>query len=202
MLLIVDNVGIIGNSEFLNGLIDESCWLFVIFGVLFYSQHSWFIKTKHNIYMIFRRLFMARQSIKLGELVKDALAIKEQKEKLRVELKIKERALEKSNRSVKEKFNAARVAFYMSSAPLLFDVLGIKPYTSLEVALQDESNIDRLNSNGKFDVLFEDDKQLVADLADFIRNHPEIRDKMVEFINESKAHYAELRAEDKGNLDE
>lgn len=145
---------------------------------------------------------MARQSIKLGELVKDALAIKEQKEKLREELKMKERALEKSNRTVKEKFNTARVAFYMSSAPLLFDVLGIKPYTSLEVALQDESNIDRLNANGKFDVLFEDDKQLVADLADFIRNNPEIKEKMVEFINESKTHYAQLRAEDMGNLDE
>lgn len=152
--------------------------------------------------MIFRRLFMARQSSKLGELVKDALAIKEQKEKLREELKIKERALEKSNRSVKEKFNAARVAFYMSSAPLLFDVLGIKPYTSLEIALQDEGNVDRLNANGKFDVLFEDDKQLVTDLADFIRNHPEIRDKMLEFVNESKVHYAQLRVEDLGDINE
>lgn len=145
---------------------------------------------------------MARQSSKLGELVKDALAIKEQKEKLREELKIKERALEKSNRSVKEKFNAARVAFYMSSAPLLFDVLGIKPYTSLEIALQDECNVDRLNTNGKFDVLFEDDQQLVTDLADFIRNHPEIRDKMLEFVNESKAHYAQLRVEDLDDINE
>lgn len=145
---------------------------------------------------------MARQSSKLGELVKDALAIKEQKEKLREELKIKERALEKSNRSVKEKFNAARVAFYMSSAPLLFDVLGIKPYTSLEIALQDEGNVDRLNANGKFDVLFEDDKQLVTDLADFIRSHPEIRDKMLEFVNESKVHYAQLRVEDLGDINE
>lgn len=145
---------------------------------------------------------MARQSAKLGNLVKEALAIKEQKLKLKEEFKTKELALEKSNRSVKEKFNAARVAFYMSSAPLLFDVLGIKPYTSLEIALQDEGNVDRLNVNGKFDVLFEDDKQLVTDLADFIRNHPEVRDKILEFINESKAHYAQLRAEDLGDINE
>ena len=152
--------------------------------------------------MIFRRLFMARQSVKLGNLVKEALAIKEQKSKLKEEFKIKELALEKSNRSVKEKFNAARVAFYMSSAPLLFDVLGIKPYTSLEIAFQDKGNVDRLNANGKFDVLFEDDKQLVTDLADFIRNLPEVRDKILEFINESKAHYAQSRAEDLGDINE
>lgn len=46
LLLIVDNVGTIGNSEFLNGLIDESCWLFVIFGVL--SLFSAFLVYKNK----------------------------------------------------------------------------------------------------------------------------------------------------------
>lgn len=144
---------------------------------------------------------MARISSKFGELVINALSIKEQKEKLKTELKMKERALEKSSRSVKEKFNTARVNFYMSSAPLLFDALGISPYTSLEAACRDERNIDKLNSTGKFESLFEDDKEMVADLAEFIRSNPDLKNKITDFINETKAHYAELRAEEESEKD-
>lgn len=44
-------------------------------------------------------------------------------------------------------------------------------------------NIKKLNSSGSFDVLFEDDKKILAAIADFIRNRPDVQGEILDFVD-------------------
>ena len=126
---------------------------------------------------------MPRKPENFGELALSALAIKEEKEKLRALLKVKEDALKKKNRDVKNQFNTARVAATMSVASTVFAALGVDMYTSVQSACKNPANIEKLNRSGSFDVLFEDDKKILAAIVDFIRNRPDVQNKILDFVD-------------------
>ena len=104
---------------------------------------------------------MPRKPGSFGDAALSALSVNEEKEKLRNELKLKEEALKRKSRSVKEKFNTSRVSATMSVASTVFSALGVEMYTSLQSACKNPANIRRLNNSGSFDVLFDDDKKIL-----------------------------------------
>lgn len=110
---------------------------------------------------------MPRKPGSFGDAALSALSVNEEKEKLRNELKLKEEALKRKSRSVKEKFNTSRVSATMSVASTVFSALGVEMYTSLQSACKNPANIRRLNNSGSFDVLFDDDKKILLAIADF-----------------------------------
>lgn len=126
---------------------------------------------------------MPRKPGSFGDAALSALSVNEEKEKLRNELKLKEEALKRKSRSVKEKFNTSRVSATMSVASTVFSALGVDMYTSLQSACKNPMNIKKLNSTGSFDVLFEDDKKILAAIADFIRNRPDVQGEILDFVD-------------------
>lgn len=135
------------------------------------------------IYVMLRRNIMPRKPGSFGDAALSALSVNEEKEKLRNELKLKEEALKRKSRSVKEKFNTSRVSATMSVASTVFSALGVDMYTSLQSACKNPMNIKKLNSTGSFDVLFEDDKKILAAIADFIRNRPDVQGEILDFVD-------------------
>lgn len=135
------------------------------------------------IYVMLRRNIMPRKPGSFGDAALSALSVNEEKEKLRNELKLKEEALKRKSRSVKEKFNTSRVSATMSVASTVFSALGVDMYTSLQSACKNPMNIKKLNSSGSFDVLFEDDKKILAAIADFIRNRPDVQGEILDFVD-------------------
>lgn len=141
------------------------------------------------IFMIFiicvmlRRNIMPRKPGSFGDAALSALSVNEEKEKLRNELKLKEEALKRKSRSVKEKFNTSRVSATMSVASTVFSALGVEMYTSLQSACKNPANIRRLNNSGSFDVLFDDDKKILLAIADFIRNRPDVQGEIMDFVD-------------------
>ena len=136
-----------------------------------------------------------------GELALDMLTIKEKKEKLRAQIKAKEAALNKKNRDIKEKFNIARVRATMSVASTVFSALGVDIYTSLNAALKDPKNIERLNKSGSFDVLFEDEQKLLSAVAMFLNEREDIRMKILEFVERERNHVRAIAAGNSNNGD-
>lgn len=135
------------------------------------------------IYVILRRNIMPRKPGSFGDAALSALSVNEEKEKLRNELKLKEEALKRKSRSVKEKFNTSRVSATMSVASTVFSALGVEMYTSLQSACKNPANIRRLNNSGSFDVLFDDDKKILLAVADFIRNRPDVQGEIMDFVD-------------------
>lgn len=130
-----------------------------------------------------RRNIMPRKPSSFGDAALSALSVNEEKEKLRNELKLKEEALKRKSRSVKEKFNTSRVSATMSVASTVFSALGVEMYTSLQSACKNPANIRRLNNSGSFDVLFDDDKKILLAVADFIRNRPDVQGEIMDFVD-------------------
>lgn len=130
-----------------------------------------------------RRNIMPRKPGSFGDAALSALSVNEEKEKLRNELKLKEEALKRKSRSVKEKFNTSRVSATMSVASTVFSALGVEMYTSLQSACKNPANIRRLNNSGSFDVLFDDDKKILLAVADFIRNRPDVQGEIMDFVD-------------------
>nr|WP_177508550.1 hypothetical protein [Phascolarctobacterium succinatutens] len=126
---------------------------------------------------------MPRKPGSFGDAALSALSVNEEKEKLRNELKLKEEALKRKSRSVKEKFNTSRVSATMSVASTVFSALGVEMYTSLQSACKNPANIRRLNNSGSFDVLFDDDKKILLAIADFIRNRPDVQGEIMDFVD-------------------
>lgn len=126
---------------------------------------------------------MPRKPSSFGDAALSALSVNEEKEKLRNELKLKEEALKRKSRSVKEKFNTSRVSATMSVASTVFSALGVEMYTSLQSACKNPANIRRLNNSGSFDVLFDDDKKILLAVADFIRNRPDVQGEIMDFVD-------------------
>lgn len=126
---------------------------------------------------------MPRKPGSFGDAALSALSVNEEKEKLRNELKLKEEALKRKSRSVKEKFNTSRVSATMSVASTVFSALGVEMYTSLQFACKNPANIRRLNNSGSFDVLFDDDKKILLAVADFIRNRPDVQGEIMDFVD-------------------
>lgn len=135
------------------------------------------------IYVMLRRNIMPRKPGSFGDAALSALSVNEEKEKLRNELKLKEEALKRKSRSVKEKFNTSRVSATMSVASTVFSALGVEMYTSLQSACKNSANIRRLNNSGSFDVLFDDDKKILLAVADFIRNRPDVQGEIMDFVD-------------------
>ena len=135
------------------------------------------------IYVMLRRNIMPRKPGSFGDAALSALSVNEEKEKLRNELKLKEEALKRKSRSVKEKFNTSRVSATMSVASTVFSALGVEMYTSLQSACKNPANIRRLNNSGSFDVLFDDDKKILLAVADFIRNRPDVQGEIMDFVD-------------------
>ena len=135
------------------------------------------------IYVMLRRNIMPRKPGSFGDAALSALSVNEEKEKLRNELKLKEEALKRKSRSVKEKFNTSRVSATMSVASTVFSALGVEMYTSLQSARKNPANIRRLNNSGSFDVLFDDDKKILLAIADFIRNRPDVQGEIMDFVD-------------------
>lgn len=135
------------------------------------------------IYVMLRRNIMPRKPGSFGDAALSALSVNEEKEKLRNELKLKEEALKRKSRSVKEKFNTSRVSATMSVASTVFSALGVEMYTSLQSACKNSANIKRLNNSGSFDVLFDDDKKILLAIADFIRNRPDVQGEIIDFVD-------------------
>lgn len=135
------------------------------------------------IYVMLRRNIMPRKPGSFGDAALSALSVNEEKEKLRNELKLKEEALKRKSRSVKEKFNTSRVSATMSVASTVFSALGVEMYTSLQSACKNPANIRRLNNSGSFDVLFDDDKKILLAIADFIRNRPDVQGEIMDFVD-------------------
>lgn len=135
------------------------------------------------IYVMLRRNIMPRKPGSFGDAALSALSVNEEKEKLRNELKLKEEALKRKSRSVKEKFNTSRVSATMSVASTVFSALGVEMYTSLQSACKNPANIRRLNNSGSFDVLFDDDKKILLAIADFIRNRPDVQGEIIDFVD-------------------
>lgn len=135
------------------------------------------------ICVMLRRNIMPRKPGSFGDAALSALSINEEKEKLRNELKLKEEALKRKSRSVKEKFNTSRVSATMSVASTVFSALGVEMYTSLQSACKNPANIRRLNNSGSFDVLFDDDKKILLAVADFIRNRPDVQGEIMDFVD-------------------
>lgn len=135
------------------------------------------------IYVMLRRNIMPRKPGSFGDAALSALSVNEEKEKLRNELKLKEEALKRKSRSVKEKFNTSRVSATMSVASTVFSALGVEMYTSLQSACKNSANIRRLNNSGSFDVLFDDDKKILLAIADFIRNRPDVQGEIIDFVD-------------------
>ena len=135
------------------------------------------------ICVMLRRNIMPRKPSSFGDAALSALSVNEEKEKLRNELKLKEEALKRKSRSVKEKFNTSRVSATMSVASTVFSALGVEMYTSLQSACKNPANIRRLNNSGSFDVLFDDDKKILLAIADFIRNRPDVQGEIMGFVD-------------------
>lgn len=135
------------------------------------------------ICVMLRRNIMPRKPGSFGDAALSALSVNEEKEKLRNELKLKEEALKRKSRSVKEKFNTSRVSATMSVASTVFSALGVEMYTSLQSACKNPANIRRLNNSGSFDVLFDDDKKILLAVADFIRNRPDVQGEIMDFVD-------------------
>lgn len=135
------------------------------------------------ICVMLRRKIMPRKPGSFGDAALSALSVNEEKEKLRNELKLKEEALKRKSRSVKEKFNTSRVSATMSVASTVFSALGVEMYTSLQSACKNPANIRRLNNSGSFDVLFDDDKKILLAVADFIRNRPDVQGEIMDFVD-------------------
>lgn len=135
------------------------------------------------ICVMLRRNIMPRKPGSFGDAALSALSVNEEKEKLRNELKLKEEALKRKSRSVKEKFNTSRVFATMSVASTVFSALGVEMYTSLQSACKNPANIRRLNNSGSFDVLFDDDKKILLAVADFIRNRPDVQGEIIDFVD-------------------
>lgn len=135
------------------------------------------------ICVMLRRNIMPRKPGSFGDAALSALSVNEEKEKLRNELKLKEEALKRKSRSVKEKFNTSRVSATMSVASTVFSALGVEMYTSLQSACKNPVNIRRLNNSGSFDVLFDDDKKILLAVADFIRNRPDVQGEIMDFVD-------------------
>lgn len=135
------------------------------------------------ICVMLRRNIMPRKPGSFGDAALSALSVNEEKEKLRNELKLKEEALKRKSRSVKEKFNTSRVSATMSVASTVFSALGVEMYTSLQSACKNPANIRRLNNSGSFDVLFDDDKKILLAIADFIRNRPDVQGEIIDFVD-------------------
>lgn len=135
------------------------------------------------ICVMLRRNIMPRKPGSFGDAALSALSVNEEKEKLRNELKLKEEALKRKSRSVKEKFNTSRVSATMSVASTVFSALGVEMYTSLQSACKNPANIRRLNNSGSFDVLFDDDKKILLAIADFIRNRPDVQGEIMDFVD-------------------
>ena len=123
------------------------------------------------ICVMLRRNIMPRKPGSFGDAALSALSVNEEKEKLRNELKLKEEALKRKSRSVKEKFNTSRVSATMSVASTVFS------------ACKNPANIRRLNNSGSFDVLFDDDKKILLAIADFIRNRPDVQGEIIDFVD-------------------
>ena len=81
------------------------------------------------ICVMLRRNIMPRKPSSFGDAALSALSVNEEKEKLRNELRLKEEALKRKSRSVKEKFNTSRVSATMSVASTVFSALGVEMYT-------------------------------------------------------------------------
>ena len=135
------------------------------------------------ICVMLRRNIMPRKPSSFGDAALSALSVNEEKEKLRNELRLKEEALKRKSRSVKEKFNTSRVSATMSVASTVFSALGVEMYTSLQSACKNPANIRRLNNSGSFDVLFDDDKKILLAIADFIRNRPDVQGEIIDFVD-------------------
>ena len=135
------------------------------------------------ICVMLRRNIMPRKPGSFGDAALSALSVNEEKEKLRNELKLKEEALKRKSRSVKEKFNTSRVSATMSVASTVFSALGVEMYTSLQSACKNPVNIRRLNNSGSFDILFDDDKKILLAVADFIRNRPDVQGEIMDFVD-------------------
>lgn len=133
--------------------------------------------------VILRRNNMPRKAGSFGDAALSALSVNEEKERLRNELRLKEEALKRKSRSVKEKFNTSRVSATMSVASTVFSALGVEMYTSLQSACKNPANIRRLNNSGSFDVLFDDDKKILLAVADFIRNRPDVQGEIMDFVD-------------------
>ena len=135
------------------------------------------------ICVMLRRNIMPRKPGSFGDAALSALSVNEEKEKLRNELKLKEEALKRKSRSVKEKFNTSRVSATMSVSSTVFSALGVEMYTSLQSACKNPANIRRLNNSGSFYVLFDDDKKILLAIADFIRNRPDVQGEIMDFVD-------------------
>ena len=130
---------------------------------------------------------MAKKTAKLGEIALSALSINDETEKLKALMKAKKDALKKKNHAVKEQFNTARVAATMSVASTVFSALGVDIYTSVQAACKVPSNVVKLNESGSFDVLFEDEKKILAAIADFLRNRPDVQGEIFDFVDKYRA---------------
>ena len=130
----------------------------------------------------------------LGELALGTLTVKQEKEKLRALIKAKEAALDKKTRSMKEKFNIARVSATMNVALTVFSALGVNMYTSLQAALKVPGNVEKLNKAGNFDCLFEDEKALLIGIAGFLNQREDVRLEILEFLEKEKEHIKSMKA--------
>ena len=74
----------------------------------------------------------------------------------------------------------------MDVATKIFGALGITIYTSLEKACSDPQNVELLNKQNDFNVLFEEPKYLLNEVADFLYARDDIRKEILEFVERTR----------------
>ena len=129
---------------------------------------------------------MGKTLLNLGEAAIESLSVSEKKKQLREKLRKKEKLLTDESNLIRSKFNSARVGAVMDVATKIFGALGIKIYTSLEKACSDPQNVELLNKQNDFNVLFEEPKYLLNEVADFLYARDDIRKEILEFVERTR----------------
>lgn len=129
---------------------------------------------------------MAKTLLNLGEAAIESLTVSERKRQLREKLRKKEKLLTDESNQIRSKFNSARVSAVMDVATKIFGALGITIYTSLEKACADPKNVELLNRKNDFNVLFEEPKYLLNEVADFLYAREDVRKEIIDFVERTR----------------
>lgn len=129
---------------------------------------------------------MGKTLLNLGEAAIESLSVSEKKKQLREKLRKKEKLLTDESNLIRSKFNSARVGAVMDVATKIFGALGITIYTSLEKACSDPKNVELLNKQNDFNVLFEESKYILNEVADFLYARDDIRKEILEFVERTR----------------
>ena len=129
---------------------------------------------------------MGMTLLNLGEAAIESLSVSEKKKQLRERLRKKEKLLTNESNLIKSKFNSARVSAVMDVATKIFGALGITIYTSLDKACSDPKNVELLNKENDFNVLFEEPKYLLNEVVAFLYAREDIRKEILEFVERTR----------------